>query len=32
MLGVDIDGIKESAEIRSTVKNKVDEILKRFDW
>ena len=32
MLGVDIDGIKESAEMRSTVKNKVDEILKRFDW
>jgi len=32
MLGVDIDAIKESAEVRSSVKNKVDDILKRFDW
>jgi hypothetical protein len=32
MLGVDIDAIKESADVRSTVKAKVDDILKRFDW
>jgi hypothetical protein len=32
MLGVDIDSIKESADVRSTVKAKVDDILKRFDW
>lgn len=32
MLGVDIDTLKESPECRSSVKTKVDEILKRFDW
>ncbi len=32
MLGVDIEDIKESPEVRSDVKNKVDDILKRFDW
>lgn len=32
MLGVDIDDIKASPEIRSDVKNKVDDILKKFDW
>lgn len=32
MVNVDIEGIKESPEVRSSVKSKVDEILKRFDW
>lgn len=32
MLGVDIEDIKESPAVRSDVKNKVDDILKRFDW
>ena len=32
VLGVDIEDIKESPEVRSDVKNKVDDILKRFDW
>jgi len=32
MLGADIEGIKESAEVRSDLKNRVDDILKRFDW
>jgi hypothetical protein len=32
VLGVDIEDIKESPAVRSDVKNKVDDILKRFDW
>jgi hypothetical protein len=32
MLGVDIEDIKESPETRSSVKNRVDDILKRFEW
>ena len=32
MLGVDIDAIKESVDVRSSVKAKVDDILKKFDW
>lgn len=32
MLGLDIDDIKEHAEVRSVVKNKVDAILQKFDW
>jgi hypothetical protein len=32
MLGVSIDGIKESPEVRSSVKSKVDAILEKFDW
>jgi len=32
MVGVDIDSIKESPDVRSSVKSKVDDILKRFDW
>ena len=32
MLGVDIEDIKEHAEVRQSVKSKVDDILKNFDW
>ena len=32
MLGVDIEDIKEHAEVRQSVKTKVDDILKKFDW
>jgi hypothetical protein len=32
MLGVDIEDIKESPEARLSVKNRVDDILKRFEW
>lgn len=32
MLGVDIEAIKESPDVRSNVKAKVDDILKKFDW
>jgi hypothetical protein len=32
MLGVDIEDIKEHAEVRQSVKSKVDDILKKFDW
>lgn len=32
MLGVDIEDIKEYADVRSNVKNKVDEILNKFNW
>ena len=32
MLGVDIEAIKESPDVRSSVKSKVDDILKKFDW
>jgi hypothetical protein len=32
MLGVDIESIKESSDVRSDVKAKVDDILKKFDW
>ena len=32
MLGADIETIKESAHVRETMKNKVDDILKRFEW
>jgi len=32
MLGTDIDDIKESAGVRLDLKNKVDAILKQFEW
>jgi hypothetical protein len=32
MLGVDIEDIKEHADVRSNVKSKVDEILNKFNW
>jgi hypothetical protein len=32
MLGADIESIKESAEVRVDLKNRVDSILKKFDW
>lgn len=32
MLGVDIEAIKESPDVRSSVKAKVDDILSKFDW
>jgi hypothetical protein len=32
MLGVSIDGIKESPEVRHSVKSRVDAILEKFDW
>ena len=32
MLGVDIEAIKDSPVVRSSVKAKVDDILKKFDW
>jgi hypothetical protein len=32
MLGVEIDDIKESPEVRNNVKRRVDEILQKFDW
>lgn len=32
MLGIDVDDIKEHEEIRTHVKSKVDEILKKFEW
>lgn len=32
MLGVDIEDIKESPEARLSVKTRVDDILKRFEW
>ena len=32
MLGVDIKAIKESPDVRSSVKAKVDDILSKFDW
>ena len=32
MLGVDIDAIKESPDVRSSVKAKVDDILSKFNW
>jgi hypothetical protein len=32
MLGLDIDDIKEHAEVRGSVKSKVDAILEKFDW
>lgn len=32
MIGADIDAIKESAEVRASMKNKVDAILSQFDW
>jgi len=32
MLGVDIDSIKDYPDVRSKVKAKVDDILKKFDW
>ena len=32
MLGADIESIKESSVVRSDIKNKVDSILKKFDW
>ena len=32
MLGADIDDIKESPEVRASMKNKVDAILSQFEW
>lgn len=32
LLGVDKDSLKESPALRESVKTKVDDILKRFDW
>lgn len=32
MLGADIDTIKESPEVRKTMKDKVDAILKQYEW
>jgi hypothetical protein len=32
MLGVDIEDIKEHADVRQDVKSKVDEILNKFNW
>jgi hypothetical protein len=32
MLGADIDSIKESAEVRASMKSKVDAILKQYEW
>lgn len=32
MLGADIDSIKESAEVRASMKSKVDAILSQFEW
>ena len=32
MLGADIDVIKENAHVRSQMKDKVDSILKQFEW
>lgn len=32
MLGADIDAIKESPEVRKSMKDKVDAILKQYEW
>lgn len=32
MIGADIDSIKESAEVRASMKTKVDAILSKFEW
>lgn len=32
MIGADIDSIKESAEVRASMKSKVDAILSTFEW
>jgi hypothetical protein len=32
MLGADIDAIKESPEVRKGIKNKLDAILKQYEW
>lgn len=32
MLGADIDAIKESPEVRASMKSKVDSILSQFEW
>jgi hypothetical protein len=32
MLGADIDSIKESPEVRASMKSKVDAILSQFEW
>lgn len=32
MLGIDIEAIKESPDVRSSVKAKVDDILNKFNW
>ena len=32
MLGADIDAIKESPEVRASMKSKVDAILSKFEW
>ena len=32
MLGADIETIKDSAHVRESMKNKVDAILRRFEW
>lgn len=32
MLGVDIEQVKDSPHVRQSLKNKVDDILNKFDW
>jgi hypothetical protein len=32
MLGADIEAVRESPEVRSSIKSKVDSILSKFDW
>lgn len=32
MLGADIEAVRESPEVRSSIKSKVDAILNKFDW
>lgn len=32
MLGADIEAVRESPEVRSSIKSKVDDILSKFDW
>ena len=32
MLGADIEAVRESPEVRSSMKSKVDAILNKFEW
>jgi hypothetical protein len=32
MLGADIDTIKDSPEVRKSMKDKLDAILKQYEW
>ena len=32
MLGADIEAVRESPEVRSSMKSKVDAILSKFEW